>query len=73
MVTQQNKMQYLDSLAQYRLRTRVSGEIDAFLKGMQSSVMQDVVFFNVASVIVTLSDSELRISQLELVPQVNEE
>ena len=33
-VTEQNKMKYLDAMAQYRLHTRVSDEIDAFLKGI---------------------------------------
>ena len=33
-VTEQNKMKYLDVMAQYRLHTRVSDEIDAFLKGI---------------------------------------
>ena len=32
-VTEDNKMQYLDLLAQYRLATSVQDEIEAFLKG----------------------------------------
>ena len=32
-VTKENKMKYLDALAQYKLHTRVSTEIEAFVKG----------------------------------------
>ena len=32
-VTEENKMKYLDLLAQYRLYTCVKKEIEAFLKG----------------------------------------
>ena len=33
-VTKENRMKYLDALAQYKLHTRVSAEIEAFAKGM---------------------------------------
>ena len=34
-VTNENKMEYLNCLAQYRLVYRVKDEIEAFLKGTQ--------------------------------------
>lgn len=37
-VTNQNKMKYLDALAQYKLHTRVSAEIESFVKGMTALI-----------------------------------
>ena len=37
-VTNQNKMKYLDALAQYKLHTRVSAEIGSFVKGMTALI-----------------------------------
>jgi hypothetical protein len=33
-VTKHNRMKYLDALSQYKLNTRVSAEIEAFIKGI---------------------------------------
>ncbi len=33
-VTKENRMKYLDALAQYKLHTRVSAEVEAFTKGI---------------------------------------
>ena len=37
-VTNENKMEYLDALAQYRLRTRVISEVDSFLEGLNEII-----------------------------------
>ena len=37
-VTEENKREYLDLLAQYRLAKRVKDEIEAFLKGIYTLV-----------------------------------
>ena len=33
-MTEENKLQYLNALAQYRLNRRISEEIDQFMKGV---------------------------------------
>ncbi|XP_030855144.1 apoptosis-resistant E3 ubiquitin protein ligase 1 isoform X1 [Strongylocentrotus purpuratus] len=42
-VTEDNKMQYLDLLAQYRLSTSVQEEIDAFLKGLNDLIPDNLL------------------------------
>ena len=60
-VTEQNKMKYLDVMAQYRLHTRVSDEIDAFLKGIWI-----LIFIIRNKSILTLSKQEEMIELLHL-------
>jgi ubiquitin-protein ligase E3 C len=38
-VTKHNRMKYLDALAQYKLNTRVSAEIEAFIKGITTLIL----------------------------------
>jgi hypothetical protein len=42
-VTNQNKLEYLDLLAQYRLVTRVEDNVEAFLKGLNDIVPMDLL------------------------------
>ena len=42
-VTDANKLQYLDALAQYRLVTRVKDELHAFLKGFNDLVPDNLL------------------------------
>ena len=53
-VTDDNKLQYLDRLAQYKLATSVSEEIDSFLKGLN-----DLIPDNLLSI---FDDNELEVS-----------
>ena len=42
-VTNENKLQYLDSLAQYRLATAVREQIDSFLKGLNELIPDNLL------------------------------
>ncbi|CAB4039267.1 apoptosis-resistant E3 ubiquitin ligase 1-like isoform X1, partial [Paramuricea clavata] len=42
-VTKHNRMKYLDALAQYKLNTRVSAEIEAFIKGLNELVPDNLL------------------------------
>ena len=42
-VTNDNKLQYLDALAQYRLATAVREQIDAFLRGLNELIPDNLL------------------------------
>jgi len=42
-VTNENKREYLNALAQYRLATRVRTQVDAFLKGLNDVVPDELL------------------------------
>ncbi|UXI16511.1 transcription factor [Sarcoptes scabiei] len=42
-VTQENKIKYLDALAQYRLATKVKDQIEAFLKGLTELIPDNLL------------------------------
>ena len=42
-VTNSNKLQYLDALAQFKLARRVQDEIDAFLKGLNELIPDNLL------------------------------
>ena len=44
-VTQSNKKEYLDLLAQYRLSFSVKQEIEAFAKGSRSLIATPILYF----------------------------
>jgi len=42
-VTNENKKEYLNALAQYRLSTKVKAEVEAFLKGLNEIVPDELL------------------------------
>ena len=42
-VTNENKKEYLNALAQYRLATKVKSEVDSFLKGLNEIVPDELL------------------------------
>lgn len=45
-VTNENKMHYLNLLAQYRLASQVRDEVEHFLKGKETAQLQSAIFAN---------------------------
>lgn len=43
-VTQENKMKYLDALAQYKLHSRASAEIESFIKGITVLMLSKTLY-----------------------------